>query len=220
MTIGIIGAGQIGGMLARKLTKIGHQVSIANARGPESLKELEKETGAKAVTVEEAARAGEVVIVTIPMKAIANLPRGLFEGVPESVVVVDTCNYYPKERDGRIAAIEDGLPESRYVERQIGRPVIKAFNNMRAQHQMELGRPAGSPDRRALPVAGDDPRAKQVVMKLVDELGFDAVDASGIDDSWRQQPKTPVYTSDLDAEGVKRALDRADRERTPEFRAA
>lgn len=220
MNIGIIGAGHIGGTLARRLTKVGHHVSIANSRGPESLKDLEKETGAKAVTVEEAARAGAIVVVTIPMKNVAKLPRDLFEGVPESVVVVDTCNYYPKERDGRIEAIEDGMPESRYVERQIGRPVVKAFNNIRAQHLMEKGRPAGSSGRIALPVAGDNARAKQVVLKLVDELGFDGVDAGGLDESWRQQPKTPVYTADFDAEGVKRALDRADRERTPEFRAA
>lgn len=220
MNIGIIGAGNIGGMLARKLSEIGYSVSIANSRGPESLKALQGETGAKAVTVKEAARAGEVVIVSIPMKNVAKLPRSLFDGVPESVVVVDTCNYYPKERDGRIAEIEDGMPESRYVEQHLGRPVIKAFNNMQADHQMELGRAAGNSDRKALPVAGDDPKAKQVVLKLVDELGFDAVDAGGLDDSWRQQPKTPVYTADLDAKGVKRGLDQASRVRTPEFRAA
>lgn len=220
MNIGIIGAGHIGGTLARRLTKLGHRVSVANSRGPESLKALEKETGARAVTVEEAARAGEIVIVTIPMKNVSKLPRDLFGGVPESVVVVDTCNYYPKERDGRIQAIEEGLPESRYVEQQIGRPVVKAFNNIRAQHLLEKGLPAGTSGRIALPVAGDDQRAKQVVLDLVEELGFDAVDAGGLDDSWRQQPRTPVYTADLDAEGVKRALGRADKERTPEFRAA
>jgi hypothetical protein len=207
-------------MLTRRFSKIGHQVSVSNSHGPESLKFLAQETGAKAVTVEEAARSGDVVIVTIPMKNVAKLPRGLFDGVPESVVVVDTCNYYPRERDGRIEEIEEGMPESRYVEQQLGRPVIKAFNNMRAQHQEELGRPAGSPDRVALPVAGDDENAKKVVLHLVEELGFDAVDAGGLDESWRQQPKTPVYTADLDADGVRRALAQAQREREPQFRAA
>ncbi|HVN92936.1 MAG TPA: NAD(P)-binding domain-containing protein [Terracidiphilus sp.] len=220
MNIGIIGAGKIGGMLARKLTKAGHMVSIANSRGPESLKYLEWETGAKAVTVEEAARAGEVVIVTIPMKNVAQLPRNLFDGAARSVVVVDTCNYYPRERDGRIEEIEKGMPESRYVEKEIGHPVIKAFNNMQAQHQVDLARPRGSKDRKALPVAGDDDAAKHVVMKLVDELGFDPVDAGGLDESWRQQPKTPVYTADLDAEGVKKELEQAEKERKPEFKAA
>ncbi|HEY1804263.1 MAG TPA: NAD(P)-binding domain-containing protein [Terracidiphilus sp.] len=220
MKIGIIGAGHIGGMLTRKLTKLGHQVSVSNSHGPESLKALTEETGAIAVTVEEAARSGDVVVVTIPMKNVAKLPSDLFEGVPESVVVVDTCNYYPRERDGRIEEIESGMPESRYVEQQLGRPVIKAFNNMRAQHQEELGRPAGSPDRIALPVAGDDEHAKKVVLKLVDELGFDPVDAGGLDESWRQQPKTPVYTADLNADGVRRALAQAQREREPQFRAA
>jgi len=220
MRIGIIGAGHIGGMLTRRFSKIGHRVSVANSHGPESLEALVEESGARAVTAEEAARSGEVVIVTIPMKNVSKLPRNLFDDVPESVVVVDTCNYYPRERDGRIEEIEAGMPESRYVEQQLGRPVIKAFNNMRAQHQEELGRPAGSPDRIALPVAGDDENAKKVVLKLVSELGFDGVDAGGLDESWRQQPKTPVYTADLDADGVRRALAQAQRERGPESRAA
>src|SRR5579859_6904334 len=106
MKIGIIGAGQIGGTLTRRLAKLGHEVSVANSRGPESLAGLAKETGAKAVTVQEAARAGEVVIVTIPESKIPDLPKDLFAGVPESVVVVDTGNYYPRQRDGKIAGIE------------------------------------------------------------------------------------------------------------------
>src|ERR671921_2080889 len=120
MKIGIIGAGQIGGTLARRLTQLGHQVSIANSRGPESLAALAKETGAKPVTVEQAARAGEIVIVTIPMKSIPRLPRDLFNGVPDSVVVVDTGNYYPRQRDGRIDPIEGGTTETRWVADQIG----------------------------------------------------------------------------------------------------
>ena len=109
------------------------------------------------------------------------------------------------QRDGRIEGIESGLPESRWVEQQLGRPVIKAFNNIYARHLLELGKPAGAAKRIALPVAGDDAAAKTVVLRLVDELGFDAVDAGGLDESWRQQPGTPVYTKDFDAAGVKRA---------------
>ncbi len=220
MKIGIIGAGHIGGTLTRRLSKLGHQVSVANSRGPKTLADLARETGAKAVSVEEAARSGEVVVVTIPMKNVPELPRNLFDGVPDNVVVVDTCNYYPRERDGRIEAIEAGLPESQFVEQQLRRPVIKAFNNIRAQHLMDLGRPQGSPGRIGLPVAGDDEAAKEVVMRLVDELGFDPVDAGELDKSWRQQPDTPVYAADLDADGVRRALARAERERKPAFRAA
>ena len=219
MRIGIIGAGQIGGTLTRRLTKLGHEVYVANSRGPASLADLARETGAKPVTAREAARAGEVVVVTIPEAKIPNLPKDLFAGVPENVVVIDTGNYYPRERDGRIADIEAGTAESRWAEHQLGRPVVKAFNNIYAQHLLEHGRPAGSPGRIALPVAGDDQRAKQIVMRLVDELGFDAVDAGGLDESWRQQPGTPVYTADFDADGVRRALAQASQERTPKWQA-
>ena len=156
MKIGIIGAGQIGGTLTRRLTALGHQVSVANSRGPETLAELAAETGAKPVSVAEAARSGEVVIVTIPEKNIPKLPRDLFAAAPDHVVIVDTGNYYPRLRDGRIDAIEAGMTESGWVAQQLNRPVVKAFNNIYARHLMELGRPKGTPGRIALPVAGDD----------------------------------------------------------------
>jgi predicted dinucleotide-binding enzyme len=160
MRIGIIGAGNIGSALTRRFTELGHEVSVANSRGPETLRDLATETGADAVTVVEAARNRDVVVVTIPEKRIPDLPSDLFAGVGEDVVVVDTGNYYPRHRDGRIAAIEDGMAESRWVEQQLGRPVIKAFNNIYAQHLRENGRPSGAPGRIALPVAGDDQAAK------------------------------------------------------------
>ena len=122
MKIGIIGAGQIGGTLTRRLTKLGHEVFVANSRGPASLADLARETGAKPVPVVEAARAGEVVVVTIPEAKIRDLPRDLFAGVPNDVVVIDTGNYYPRKRDGRIGDIEAGMAESRWVEHQLGRP--------------------------------------------------------------------------------------------------
>lgn len=219
MKIGIIGAGQIGGTLTRRFRSVGHEVSVANSRGPASLADLAKETGAKAVTASEAARAGEVVVVTIPEGEIRNLPKDLFEGVPPSVAVVDTGNYYPRERDGGIGEIEEGMTESRWVSRQLGRPVVKAFNNIYARHLLEKGKPAGAPGRIALPVAGDDEAAKKIVMRLINEIGFDAVDAGGIDESWKQQPGSPAYASDFDAEGVRRALAQASRERKPQWRA-
>jgi predicted dinucleotide-binding enzyme len=219
MKIGIIGAGQIGGTLTRRLTALGHKVFVANSRGPESLKDLAAETGAKPVSVREAARSGELVVVTIPQKNVASLPADLFAGVPQDVVIVDTGNYYPRQRDGRIDGIEGGLVESRWVEQKLGRPVVKAFNNIYAEHLLKLGKPAGSAGRIALPVAGDDGAAKAVVLRLIDELGFDGVDAGGLDESWRQQPGTPVYTKDFDAPGVKRALASARPERTADWRA-
>src|SRR5262245_22785880 len=195
MKIGIIGAGQIGGTLTRRLRALGHEVHVANSRDPSTLASLVTETGAVAVEAKDAPRGVDLVIVTIPERNVPTLPKGLFAGVPASVFVVDTGNYYPRQRDGRILEIESGMPESRWVEQKLERPVIKAFNNIYARHLLERGRPRGSPGRIALPVAGDDAKAKAVVLQLVDELGFDAVDAGGLDDSWRQQPGTPVYTT-------------------------
>ena len=216
MKIGIIGAGNIGGTLTRRFRATGHDVSVANSRGPQTLQELARETGAKAVTVEEAARGKDVVVVTIPEKNVLALPKGLF--AHSDAVVIDTGNYYPRQRDGRIEEIESGMTESRWVSEQLGRPVVKAFNNIYARHLLENGKPKGASGRNALPVAGDDPKAKSLVMQLVEEIGFDAVDAGTIDESWRQQPGTPVYGPDEDADGVRRALSQANPERTAEWR--
>ncbi|MFJ3792641.1 NADPH-dependent F420 reductase [Kitasatospora sp. NPDC090091] len=220
MKIGIIGAGQIGGNLTRRLTALGHEVSVANSRGPHTLTELAEETGATPVAVAEAARGAQVVVVTVPLKAVPDLPSGLFDGAAEGVAVIDTGNYYPKPRDGRIDAIEDeGLTESRWTERQIGHPVVKAFNGTYARDLLERPRPAGDPERMALPVAGDDEAAKRTVRALIDELGFDTVDAGGIDDSWRQQPDTPVYGLRGGVAEVTTALAEASPERPESFRA-
>ncbi|MEU3319186.1 NAD(P)-binding domain-containing protein [Streptomyces sp. NPDC006785] len=218
MKIGIIGAGNIGGNLTRRLTALGHEVAVANSRGPQTLTALAEETGAKPVTVPEAAQGAQVVVVAVPLKAVPHLPAGFLDGAAENAAVVDTGNYYP-QRDGRIAAIEDGLTESRWTEEQIGHPVIKAFNGTYAQDILDRARPQGAADRLVLPVAGDDPAAKQVVRDLIDALGFDTVDGGGLDDSWRQQPGTPVYGNRGDADAVTKALSEASPERTAEFRA-
>ncbi|MEU0300704.1 NAD(P)-binding domain-containing protein [Streptomyces sp. NPDC006175] len=219
MKIGIIGAGNIGGNLTRRLTALGHDVSVANSRGPETLKDLAEETGATAVTAAEAARGARIVVVTVPLKSVPDLPAGLLDGATDDVAVIDTGNYYPQQRDGRIAAIEDGLTESRWTEKQIGHPVVKAFNGTYAQDILDKGRPQGTPGRQALPVAGDDPAAKQAVRDLIDQLGFDTVDAGGLDESWRQQPGTPVYGHRGDADAITTALADASPERTAEWRA-
>lgn len=223
MKIGIIGAGNIGGALTRRFSELGHEVTVANSRGPETLRELEAETGCTAVTARDAARDKDgdkdVVIVTVPENSVPRLPQDLFEGVGSEVVVVDTGNYYPRHRDGRIDGIEQGTPESVWVAEQLGRPVVKAFNNIYAQHLRDHGRPQGSPGRIALPVAGDNQAAKATVMGLIEELGFDPVDAGGLEESWRQQPGTPVYATDFDADGVRRALAEARPDRPSDFRA-
>jgi predicted dinucleotide-binding enzyme len=219
MKLGIIGAGNIGSALTRRFTAAGHQVFVANSRGPQTLTKLAAETGAKPVNVKEAAHSGDVVVVTIPEKNVSRLPADLFKDVPASVVVIDTGNYYPRQRDGRIDAIENGMPESQWVAQQLGRPVIKAFNNIYAARLQNFGLPADTTGRVAIPVAGDDPKAKAIVFRLVDEIGFDAVDAGSLAESWRQQPGTPVYGPDFVAAEVQRALSQASRERPIAFRA-
>ena len=199
MKIGIIGSGNIGGTLTRRLSALGHDVTVSNSRGPESLRALAEETGATAATAEDAVRDADLLAIAIPVKAVPDLPdlRGK--------VVIDANNYYPA-RDGRIAAIENGTTSARWTAEQTGATVVKAFNTMEAGHLLGLGRPAGDPERLAIPVAADDARAKELVMGLVEDLGFDAVDAGGLDDSWRQQPGTPVYGTDLDAERARAGL--------------
>jgi predicted dinucleotide-binding enzyme len=219
MRIGIIGAGMIGGTLARRLVALGHDVVLANSRGPDTLRGLAGEIGARPVTATEAARGGEIVIVTIPERAVLDLPKDLFDGVSSDVLVIDTGNYYPV-RDNRIAAIENGQVESEWVSEHLGRPVIKAFNNIGFKSLLENGRPKGAAGRIALPVAGDLPAGRAKVMQLVEALGFDAVDAGSLDESWRQQPGTPAYAHDLDAPRLKAALAAGDRGRISEYRTA
>jgi len=217
MHIGIIGSGQIGSILARRLAALGHQVRIANSRGPESLAALAAATGATASTVEQAASARDVVIVTIPEKAVRELPRGLFAG--STAIVVDTGNYYPA-RDGRIDAIDQGLTDSEWVAQVLGRPVVKAFNNIVAESLDSRGVPRGTPGRVCLSVAGDDPAAKHVVLRLLDELGFDGLDAGPLAESWRQQPGTPAYCKDLDRTALQAALSKPDATGIPSRRQA
>jgi len=168
---------------------------LPNSPRPRDADRLARETGATPVTVTEAARSRDVVIVTIPQTNIPKLPADLFAGVPDSVVVVDTGNYYPQQRDGRIEGIEAGRDrEVGGFAQRLGRPVVKAFNNIYAQHLLDLGRPAGAPGRIALPIAGDVEAAKAVVLRLLDELGFDGVDAGGLDESWPSTTRQSLFT--------------------------
>ncbi len=218
MKIGIVGAGNIGTALTHLLTARGHDVAVANSRDPETLADLVRLTGARAVRAAEAPANAQLVIVTIPEKNVDDLPDDLLAHTAPGAVVVDTGNYYPS-RDGRIDAIEDGRTESSWVADRLGHTVIKAFNNIQAEHLLKNGTPAGTGGRIALPIAGDDAAAKALVMELVDDLGFDPVDAGGLEQSWRQQPGTPVYGTDRDADGVRTALAAAVPGRAPEWSA-
>jgi len=220
MKIGIIGAGHIGSTLARLFTGAGHGVEIANSRGPESLAEVERQTGAKPATVEKVVHGKDLIVVTIPLIAAKLLPAGLFAKVPVETPVIDTCNYYPRQRDGRVEAIEKGMTESQWVASQIGHPTIKAFNNITFKRLGSDGKPKGDPDRIALPVSGDDPGQKAIVMALVDKIGFDPIDNGPLSQSWRQQPGTPSYLNNAGIAAVSEQLKAARPTRAPEFSAA
>jgi predicted dinucleotide-binding enzyme len=206
MKIGIIGTGNIGGTLARKLRDAGHDIRVANSRGVEGVRPFAEEVGAEPVDVRDAVENVDAVILSIPFPAIADLPNDLLAKLPEGVPIIDTGNYYPGMRDPNIPEIDDGIVESVWVSGQIGRPVIKAFNNILAYSLAQLGRPEGAGDRLAIAVAGDDPQAKSLVYGLVNEVGFDPVDAGELAESWRFQPSTPAYCCDFDAQETRQAL--------------
>ena len=216
MKIGIIGTGRIGSTLARKLAKAGHSVLIANSRGPETLGSLADETGTKAVSAREAAQGVDVVILSIPFGKLPLL-KEVLRGLPNEIVVADTSNYFPV-RDGQIPAIDGGQVESLWVSEQIGHPVVKAWNNVLASIFAGKGRPAGADERIALSVAGDNPVAKKAVMSLVEDTGFDAIDGGSLAESWRQQPITRAYCSELSADALRAALATADRVHAPQRR--
>jgi predicted dinucleotide-binding enzyme len=206
MNVRIIGTGNIGGTLARKLKAAGHEIRVANSRGQEGVQKFAEEISAVAVDVNGAVDGTDVIFLSIPLPAMAELPKGLLKNVPRNVPVVDTSNYYPGMRDMRIPGIDEGLPESVWASRQLGRRVIKAFNKILAYSLTELGRPEGSPDRLAVAVACDDAKAKQIVMALVNDTGFDPVEAGSLDESWRQQPSTPAYCCDYGVETMQKGL--------------
>ena len=207
MNIGIIGSGEMGSCLALKFVKLGHTVSIANYRGPASLKKLTEDIGAEAATVAEATQNKKVIVVSIPQKNVQDLPKNLFEQLPEDVVVIDTGNYYPSLRDGAIPALNQTGIDSLWVQEQLGIPVVKVFNSILAESLKDMGRPKGQKNRIALAVSGDDTKAKGVVFKLVDELGFDSFDIGTIAQSWKQQPGTSIYCRDINLEELKKRVD-------------
>jgi predicted dinucleotide-binding enzyme len=216
MNIGIIGAGNIGATLARKLSAAGHTVKLANSKGPETIVDIAHDAGATAVTREDAIKGVDLIILSIPFSAQSSL-AGLLSTLPDTVPVIDTSNYYPF-RDKSIAEVENGMPESVWASTQIGHPLIKAWNAVLARTLSDKGLPENAPHRIAIPVAGNDEAAKRTAMILVSETGFDAVDAGSLSDSWRQQPGTPAYCTELETEELKKALSSADAVRAPKNR--
>jgi 8-hydroxy-5-deazaflavin:NADPH oxidoreductase len=191
-TWGFIGSGHIGTTVARLAVAAGHDVVLSNSRGPETLTDLVGELGphARAATPAEAARAGDVVVVTIPLRSYPQVPTEELRGK----VVIDTMNYYP-ERDGSIAELDDeSTTSSELLQAHVpGAKVVKAFNNIFFQHLAALPRPSGAEDRSALPIAGNDHEAKQIVSEQLDAIGYDTVDLGPLSEGWRTQPGTAAY---------------------------
>ncbi|MFJ7314596.1 NADPH-dependent F420 reductase [Pseudomonas sp. NPDC098747] len=209
MKIAIVGIGSIGATLARKLVSAGHQVSAANSRGKDSASAFADEAGAVPCDLQDVFDGADAVIMSIPLPAMASVPKNLLAALPSSVPVVDTSNYYPGLRDERIAALDNGQTESVWVSDQLGRPVIKAFNNILAYSLENLGKPKGTKNRLGVAVAGDDENHKRLVMQLVDEVGFEPLDSGNLEESWRQQPCTPAYCCDYTVEEMHPALNAA-----------
>jgi predicted dinucleotide-binding enzyme len=201
MNIGVIGTGNISEVIIRKLRDAGYPVTMANARGPESRKDPVAKTGAIAVSVEQIVQDVDILFIVVLQKSIPELPKGLLNKAKKETIVIDVGNYYP-ERDGRIDEIENGLTDSTWVEKQIGRPVVKVLNTIPSKALMAARRPAESRDRVALPISGDNPKAKEIVAQLIDRIGFDSVDAGTIAESWRRLPGSPVLLHQSDEGGT------------------
>ena len=217
MRIGIIGTGQIGGTLVRQYTRAGHQVKMSNSGDLGKLSPLALETGASAVTLSEAIRDVDVIVISIPLIAILKLPKALLKNVSADTTIVDTSNYYPI-RDGMIKDIENGMTETVWVSNQLHRPVIKVYNSIFAESLVSSGRPKGDASRLALPVSGDDKKSKDLVSMLVENSGFDPLDCGSLQDSWRQQPGSPAYCTDLTLSQLKKSIVKAKKELLPERR--
>jgi predicted dinucleotide-binding enzyme len=216
MKIGILGVGHIGKTLARKLSAAGHEVKVANSRGPETIDADALAFGARAVSTAEAVADVDVVILSIPLNRLPAVAP-LIARLPSKTVVIDTSNYYP-QRDGSIDGIERGQVESLWVAEQLGRPVVKAWNSIGSASFATKGKASGTPDRIALPVAADRGPDRNVGMALVEDTGFDAFDAGALADSWRQQPGAPCYCTDLTSEEMPAALGAAEAARLPKRR--
>lgn len=216
MRVGIIGAGNIGATLAAKLVAAGHNVGIANSRGPETLREVESATGAQAKSIDQVGLDVDALVLSVPQRVVLSLTPALFARAP---FVIDSNNYYPN-RDDRIAALDAGMADSVWVAQHVKRAVVKAFNSIQSNSLAHFGQPRGGANRIALPISGDDAHALNVTAAIVDAAGFDPVIAGDLESSWRQQPGSPVYCTDLSEADLQRLLPLAVRTQLPDLRDA
>lgn len=214
MKIGILGVGSIGTILAQRLSVAGHDVIVANSRGPETVSADALLHGARAVEAREVSAGVDVLILSVPLNSMPAI-RTVVESAPSEAVLIDTSNYYP-HRDQQITLLNEGMTESEWVVEQIGRPLVKAWNAIASAPFETAATETGM--RIAIPVAGDSAPAKAVAMRLVEETSLDAVDAGSLAESWRQQPGTPVYCTVRTADEVPALLERADRLASPRRR--
>ena len=216
MKIGIIGTGAIGSILAQKLSTAGHQIKVTNTRAMPELERLAASLGATAASLPDVVKDVDAIIFSIPFKAFRDLPKDLLKEVPKDVVVMDTSNYYPL-RDGEIAELEQ-LSESVYISEILNRPIIKVFNNILEYTLKHKGKATGAADRIAISIAGDIEEHKKLAAHVVDQTGFDTVDGGSLAESWRQQPGTPAYCTELAEADLKRALAAAEKGKAPAIR--
>jgi predicted dinucleotide-binding enzyme len=216
MRIGIVGTGAIGSILAERLSQAGHEVKVTNTRTMPELEKIAASLGATAATIQDVVKDVDAIIFSMPFKAYKDLPKDLLKEVPQDVVVMDTSNYYPF-RDGEIAELEQ-MSETEYISGILNRPLVKVFNNILEYTLKYHGKIAGAEGRVAISIAGDNQEHKKVVAQLVNLTGFDTVDAGSLAESWRQQPGTPAYCTELNEADLNQALANAEKGKAPAIR--
>ncbi|WP_256009898.1 NADPH-dependent F420 reductase [Desertivirga xinjiangensis] len=216
MKIGIVGTGSIGSILAERLSQAGHHIKVTNTRAMPELEKIAASLGATAATIQDVVKDVDAIIFSMPFNAYKHLPKDLLKEVPQDVIVMDTSNYYPF-RDGEIAELEQ-MSESEYISGILNRPLVKVFNNILEYTLKHHGKAAGANDRIAISIAGDNEEHKKLVAQLVDLTGFDTVDAGKLAESWKQQPGTPAYCTELNEAELKQALANAEKEKAPAIR--
>ena len=200
MKVSILGIGAIGGTIAKKLVKAGYKVSVANSRGKEAVQKFADEIGAEPRDIKTISKDAEILILSIPFGAIPKLSKEIFNNLPKSSIIIDTSNYYPEIRKENF---DESKPESVWISEQIGKKVIKAFNTILAYSLKNLGKSREDKNRLAIQVAGDDEEQKKIVMKLIEDCGFEPYDNGNLENSWTQQSNSAGYCWDYTCEELK-----------------
>lgn len=206
MKISILGTGAIGGTIAKKLVKAGYKVSIANSRGIEGVQKLAKEIGAEASDYENISKEADILIISIPFGVVSKLPKKVFDNLPKTSIIIDTMNYYPEIRKENF---DESTPESIWISKQVGRKVIKTFNSVLAYSLENLGKPKEEKNRIAMQISGDDEKQKKIVMKLIEDCGFEPYDNGNLENSWTQQPNSAGYCCDYTCEELKKIKEKS-----------